>query len=89
MSDIKNYTLSTRINYLRGFVQRNSQGVVQFEAALMRNLLEMSDADKAKLGSTTQTHLIGCLDRLKKASNDLSSVLSELARDMRNDDLPI
>jgi hypothetical protein len=90
MSDnIKTYTLSTRINYLRSFAQRNAQGVTQFEAALMRNLLEMTDADKNKLGSTTQTYLIAGIDRLKKASNDLSSILNELAREMRNDDLPL
>lgn len=85
----RQYTLSTRINYLRSFAGRNAQGVTQFEAALMRNLFEMADSDRAKLG-TSATNLIACLDRLKKATNEISGVLNELARDFRqSDDLPL
>jgi len=92
MTEQRTYTLATRISYLRSFAGRNAQGVTQFEAALMRNLFEMSEADRAKLGAPTQSHLIACLDRLKKATNEISSVLNELSRDFRNsggEDIPL
>jgi hypothetical protein len=38
----KTYTIYTRLNYLKGFHASNASNVSKFEAALMRNLLELS-----------------------------------------------
>jgi hypothetical protein len=83
----KTYTIYTRLNYLKGFHASNASNVSKFEAALMRNLLEMSAADRDSL---PVTKLTAAVDSIKTAVNELSVVLNDLTRSMRRDnDIPV
>lgn len=84
------FTLPTRINYLK-----NSHGFVvgsisKFEANLLRNLLEMPEADR---NAIPQVALLASLDKLKAAANEVSVVLNDIAKNLRaqamDQDIPL
>lgn len=87
MTDNKQYTIYTRLNYLKGFHASNASNIAKFEAAMMRNLLEMSASERDSL---PVTHLTAATDKIKTAMNDLGVILNDLTRSMRRDnDIPL
>lgn len=83
----KQYTIYTRLNYLKGFHASNAGNVSKFEAALMRNLLEMTSSERDSL---PVTHLTVAVDKIKTAMNELTVTLNDLTRSMRRDnDIPV
>lgn len=87
MTDNKQYNLYTRLNYLKGFHASNASNIAKFEAAMMRNLLEMTSQERDLL---PVTNLVAAVDKIKQAVNDLSVMYNDLTRSMRRDnDIPV
>lgn len=87
MTDNKQYTIYTRLNYLKGFHASNASNIAKFEAAMMRNLLEMSASERDSL---PVSHLTVATDKIKAAVTELGVILNDLTRNMRRDnDIPL
>jgi hypothetical protein len=83
----KTYTIYTRLNYLKGFHASNAANITKFEAAMMRNLLEMPASERDSLPVVSLTTSV---DKIKSAINELSVLLNDLTRNMRRDnDIPV
>ena len=75
-----NFSINTRVSYLKGIFSRTAQSVLTFENNLMRNILEMSDQDRAAVDTTM---LLSLVQDLKTAVNVVSVKLNAISRDLR------